>query len=44
MRFMAPELHAETAPGMEGPKMAVATDIYALTITLWEVLLCSLLM
>jgi tetratricopeptide (TPR) repeat protein len=39
IRFMAPELHAEPAPDADGPKMSFATDIYAFTITLWEVIL-----
>jgi serine/threonine protein kinase len=37
VRYMAPELHAAFAPGFDGPTLSVATDVYALAITLWEV-------
>jgi hypothetical protein len=41
MRYMAPELHAESTPDWSGPKLGVQTDIYALAMTIWEVHLCS---
>jgi serine/threonine protein kinase len=39
LRYMAPELHLVSDPAFETPKLNVLTDIYALSITLWEV--CS---
>jgi serine/threonine protein kinase len=41
MRFMAPELHAESTPDSCGPKLGIPTDIYALAMTIWEVHPCS---
>jgi hypothetical protein len=37
MRYMAPELHAESSPNSSEPKLGVQTDIYALAMTIWEV-------
>jgi serine/threonine protein kinase len=37
MRYMAPELHAASAAGSDGPTLSVTSDVYALAMTLWEV-------